>query len=613
MRSTRKLALLAAAVAAACGLLAACGGGDSSGGTPQSGGVATFAEKPGTQPNWIFAFLDQAHNSGYATGDMQVLMYRPLYWFGTADGGTGLNTVKSLAAAPVYSENNTRVVVNLKPFKWSNGESVTADDVVFWMNLMKAEKANWALYAPGEFPDNVASYTETGPEQVTFQLTGSYSPTWFTGNELFQITPLPLAWDKTSDSAAPGSGGCAKSVDSCAAVYQYLYNKSKDLNGYATDPLWQVVDGPWHLKSYNADGNIDYLPNAKYSGTDKPRISEYRMLPFTTDAAEYNVLRAGNNTVTMGYTIPQDLPQRVGNSPQPATNPLAPNYNLVPGYGWGWAAAALNYDNGQLGGVFQQLYVRQALQQVLDQNTIDRVVYRGFAVPTVGPVNTAPDNQYIAPIERGAGPYPFDPNPAKQRLTSHGWTEQNGVMTCTKPGTGADQCGQGVAAGTRLSITALYSNGTSATQQIMQQWKTDAAKAGIVLNIKPEQFDQLQNDTSSCHTPGGPGCDWQIAYIGYNQYYAVPTAEQLLLPGAPENIMNVNDPKLSSLIDATLHSGSSSAFNDYETYAAQQLPGQINMPMRYYIEATATNIRNTTEAYDVVSTGRDPEDWYFVK
>ena len=42
MRSTRKLALLAAAVAAACGLLAACGGGDSSGGTPQSGGVATF-------------------------------------------------------------------------------------------------------------------------------------------------------------------------------------------------------------------------------------------------------------------------------------------------------------------------------------------------------------------------------------------------------------------------------------------------------------------------------------------------------------------------------------------------------------------------------------------
>jgi peptide/nickel transport system substrate-binding protein len=333
------------------------------------------------------------------------------------------------------------------------------------------------------------------------------------------------------------------------------------------------------------------------------------MLPFTSDTAEYNVLRAGD-TISAGYTLPQDLPQRTGNSAQPVRNPLSPHYNLVPAYGWGWSSATLNYDNPQLGPAFRQLYVRQALQQVLDQTTDVRVAYRGYAEATTGPVNVVPDNQYVAPVERGAGPYPFDTAVARKRLTSHGWTARDGVLTCTAPGTGANRCGPGVTSGTTLSVTVLYSSGSTAYQQIMQQWQTDAAKAGIVLNLKPEEFNQLENDTSSCHG-SGPSCYWQIADFGYSTYYAVPTGEQILLPGASGNIMNVDDPKLTALVDATLHSSSPTAFADYETYAAQQLPGQINTPIRYAIEATATNIRGVT--YPAVSTGRTPEDWYFVK
>jgi hypothetical protein len=87
---------------------------------------------------------------------------------------------------------------------------------------------------------------------------------------------------------------------------------------------------------------------------------------------------------------------------------------------------------------------------------------------------------------------------------------------------------------------------------------------------------------------GGLGCDWQIAYLGYSRYDAVPTGGQLL-SGASGNIMNVNDPKLTALIEATLHSNSPSAFDTYETSVAQQLPGQIDMSMRYGIEATANN------------------------
>ncbi|MFI5613081.1 ABC transporter substrate-binding protein [Amycolatopsis sp. NPDC051903] len=597
--------LAAAALATAC----SGGGSGSGGGTPTDGGTAVFAESPGTQPNWIFPFVDSAHNSGYATGDLQQLMYRELYWFGDNSGSTALNPRKSLADPPVFSENNTKVVITVKPYKWSNGETVNAKDVVFWMNLMFAEKANWFQYVPGQFPDNVKSVTETGPQQVTLQLTDSYSPTWFTGQELTQIAPLPMAWDKTADSAAAGSGGCTQDRAKCDAVYKYLYDKSKDLSKYATDPLWQVVDGPWHLTSFDAEGNIAYDPNPKYSGPDKPHLAHYKMQPFTSTSAEFNTLRSGK-TISVGSVQGADLPAKKANEKVPATNPLQADYNLVPAASWGWSSTLLNMDNPKFGPAFKQLYVRQALQQTLDQVTDVNVAYRGYATVTTGPVPINPDNQYVTDAERGAGPYPFDKAKAKSLLTSHGWTLQNGAMTCTSPGTAPNQCGAGVAAGTRLELSLQYSTGNPAYGRIMQQWKSDAAEAGIVFDLKGQEFNALLNDLSGCHG-SGPACEWQLGYFGYQQYNAVPTGDQLLLPGSVGNIGNYDDPQLDKLIDATLHSDDKNAFAAYEDYAAKTLPGQVNMPLRGATEVVAKNLGGV--AFPAVQIARSPEEWYFTK
>ncbi|WP_328608477.1 ABC transporter substrate-binding protein [Amycolatopsis sp. NBC_00345] len=608
MRITKALVLPLVLLA---GLATACSGssGGSGGGTPTEGGTAVFAEAPGTQPNWIFPFVDSAHNSGYATGDLQQLMYRELYWFGDSSGSTGVNTTKSLADPPVYSDNNSKVVINVKPYKWSNGETVNAKDVVFWMNMMYAEKANWYGYVPGQFPDNVKSATATGPQQVTLQLTDSYSPTWFTGQELAQVAPLPMAWDKTSDAAASGSGGCADDRAKCDAVYKYLYGKSKDLSTYATDPLWQVVDGPWHLTAFDAEGNISYDPNPKYSGPDKPHLAHYKMQPFTSTSAEFNALRSGK-TVNVGGVQGADLPQKKASEKLPATNPLQANYNLVPAYGWGWSTTLLNMDNPTFGAAFKQLYLRQAMQQTLDQETDVNVAFRGYGAPTTGPVPVNPDNEYVTAAERGAGPYPFDKAKAKGLLTGHGWTLQNGAMTCTSPGTAPNQCGEGVAAGTRLEFSLQYSTGNPAYGRIMQQWKSDAAEAGIVFDLKGQEFNALINDISSCHG-SGPTCEWQMGFFGYQQYNAVPTGDQLLLPGSTGNIGNYNDPKLNSLIQATLHSDDKNALAAYEDYAVNTLPGQINMPLRTYIEVVDKKLGGV--AFPAVQTARAPEEWYFTK
>src|SRR5262252_2872417 len=165
----RKLRLAGVAAVAAIAVAAAgCSSSSSTtsaGGTPLKGGTASVAWPPGAQANWIWPFSPITNYSVYNAQGFQWLMYRPLYLFGNNGNSLTLNTALSVANAPVYSGNT--VTINLKGWKWSNGETVSANDVIFWINLEAAEKANYAGYAPGTFPDNATSWKATSPTQVT--------------------------------------------------------------------------------------------------------------------------------------------------------------------------------------------------------------------------------------------------------------------------------------------------------------------------------------------------------------------------------------------------------------------------------------------------------------
>ena len=163
--------------------------------------------------------------------------------------------------------------------------------MIFWLNMMKAEQANYYGYAPGLLPDNLASYSATGPDTVVLHLKAAVSSIWFTYNQLAEITPMPAAWDVTSASAAAGSGGCAtdSAADKwakCAAVYNFLTAQAKNAKTYATNPLWGVVDGPWKLSSFStaASGPVtSFVPNTAYSGSPKPQLAGLTYYAYTDD------------------------------------------------------------------------------------------------------------------------------------------------------------------------------------------------------------------------------------------------------------------------------------------------------------------------------------------
>jgi peptide/nickel transport system substrate-binding protein len=619
-RRRRKLRLAGVATVVVTALIAAgCGGSGtpSNGSGPRvTGGTARIGLQAGITYSYIFPFYPITYSGVYNDNQFQWLMYRPLYMFGANDLSTvTINYPLSLADPPVYSNGGKTVTVTMKGWNWSDGSTVDAKSLIFFVNMAEAEKAIWYAYAKGLLPDNIVSYRATGPDQVTFQLNKGYSSLWFTYNQLSELNPMPLAWDVTSLGAKPGSGGCAadSAADGwarCKAVYNFLSGQAKQAASYATSPLWSVVDGPWKLSSFNTDGNVTMVPNNAYSGSPRPKLSAIKFLPFTTDAAEYTALKTGQ--IDVGNVPVADLPSRPSGAALPATNPLAGSYTLEPFWSYGIQYAQPNFNNPQVGFLVRQLYIRQALQYAMDQPGIDKAIWRGYAVPTSGAVPTVPANQFTPAIENangGQGPYPFSLAKAKALLTSHGWSEVGGIMTCQDPAS----CGTGITKGQQLKLTYIYATGVAAQAATWQAYKSDASQIGIDINIIGQSFNTIIGESLPC-APMGPKCNVQVfAYGGwsYNGPGFEPTGEPLFQTGAGSNSGNYSDPTMDKLIGETHTSSSLSVFDQFATYAAQQLPYLWSPnPEPFEVIAASNKLHNVE--YNPMFTLL-PEYWYFTR
>lgn len=607
MTKTPRLRCGVAAAALLTLLAAGCtSSGSTSGGhtTPRQGGTITYALPPNEPPDYIFPLTPLAHFTIVNFTYFINLMYRPLYWFGKGDQPT-LNEKLSLAKKPVFSDHNTKVTIALKDYKWSDGSPVDASSVLFWMHLLKAEKGNWGAYVPGSFPDNVKSMHVDGPHQVTFTLDDSYSDHWFTYNELSQITPLPEAWDRT----ASGPAHCATNPSDCKAVYKYLAKQAGKLKSYATNKLWQVVDGPWRLKAFNPDGHTTFVPNRNYSGTDKPRIDAFKLLPFTSDTAEYNVLRAGK-TLSVGYASPTDLPPKPPNS-SVGRNPLKPTYKLKAWPSWDVKYFQFNYNNPTVGPLFHQLYIRQALQHLVNQKGVIKSALHGYGFPTYGPVPNQSSNPYASSAEQ-SNPYPFSVGTARKLLTKHGWkVTPDGTTTCAHPGKGPNQCGAGIKAGQPLEFLMQYWSGVAWGKQAVQDFKSNAAKAGIVVKLKSGAPSAVVGDEVQCK-PSQSSCTWQIGEFNWlfdPDFY--PTGGELWGTGAGSNPGSYSDPRTDKLITRTHRENSIGALKAYENYLATQVPDLWWPAPESRVAAIKSNVRGVTPLNPLLSI--TPEDWYLVK
>ncbi len=603
--------MLAAGVGALALVAAACSSGGSgsastSGGTPVKGGTAVWAEPPANLPTYIFPYMSSAYISNLNLFDFQYQMYRPLYWFGQ-NGQPTVNNALSLANPPTVNGRN--VTITLKHYVWSNGTQVTAQNVVFWLNMELAEPANYGAYTG--FPTNVSDIKAVSPTELTMTLNKPYNPNWFLYNDLSQVTPMPTAWDRT----ASGPSSCSTTVKDCAAVYNYLNDQAKNLTGYVTSPLWSIVDGPWKLSAFSSDGHVTFVPNKSYSGPVKPTLSQFQEVPFTTDAAEYNVLQSpsGSTKIDFGYLPNQDAPPKPANATV-GSNPLASHgYTLAPLYPWGIDYYATNYQSSvsDHAAIIKQLYFREALAYLMNQEAIIAGPLRGYGAVTVGPVAATPATQWLSSTGKKGDPFPFNSAKAKSLLTSNGWTVvPNGTSTCTDPA----KCGPGITAGTPLSFNFIYESGVSWVQSEMTALQSNASAVGIKLNLVPKPFnDVLAVAGGNCVVAKIP-CNWDFANWGFGWSFSpdyLPTGDQLFECGAIANSGGYCDKTNDSMIQQTLTSSDLNLFYSWQDYLAPQLPVQYQPNAAYTLSEVANDLHGVLPQSPTLSI--TPEYWYFVK
>ncbi|NNN03137.1 MAG: ABC transporter substrate-binding protein [Acidimicrobiaceae bacterium] len=527
-----------------------------------SSGNVIFALPPAVVPNYIFPIMSGTYYSNVNLYQFQALMYRPLYWFGQGTQPS-FNESLSLANAPVYTNGGKTVTISMKKYAWGDGKPVTSEDVIFFMQMLKAETSIWPVYVPGEFPDNVVSMSAPNASTVVFHLDKAYSQTWFLYNELSQITPLPQhAWDK--ESAAGAVGNYTATPAGAKAVFNYITKQAQNPSAYATNPMWAVVDGPFKLKTFDSTtGTTVFVPNAKYSGPVKASYSSLTLEPFTTDTAEFNALRSG--AVTYGYTPPQDSSQ----IPVIASQ----GYTSSPWIGWSINYFPMNFNNPTVGSIFRQLYFRQAFQELVNQPVDIKKALYGYGYPTYGPVPIQPKNNLSTPQEAN-NPYPYNPAKSVALLRAHGWSVQpGGTTTCAKPGSAMGDCGTGITKGEKMVFNLQYNNGFTYVSQFMQQMKSDLAKYdGIQLNLTTAPFNTVLANAVPCK---GKTCTWQMENWGQGWSYGpdyYPTGESIFETGSNINEGSYSNPVNDANINATHVVSSTSALYKYENYLALQLP-----------------------------------------
>jgi peptide/nickel transport system substrate-binding protein len=569
-------------------------------GTPKSGGVVSFAEAG--PPNWIFPIVPSAENTVFNVPEFIQLMWRPLYW-SPVGASPQVNYRLSLARKPVFSDGGRAVTISLdRNYRWSDGQPVDANDVIFFIDLLKAavkeSPANSGNYAPGYFPDNVVSAVAADPYTVKLRLSKAYNPNWFFLDQLSLISPLPhTAWSKVNgtsvDYTAPS--GATK-------IYDALKRASSSLHTYASNPLWQVVDGPFHLTSFTAsNGAATLKPNTEYTGAYRPHLAAFKLVPFTSTTAEFNQLRSG--ALTVGGVDFTDLPQ------VPALERNGYRVFGYPSFGFNYMVFNFSDHSGHWDDIVSQLYVRQALAHLINQPGYIRAYFDNAAAQDYGPVPAIPVSPY-APANATRNPFPYSVAAARSILSAHGWkVVPGGTTTCARPGDATGECGAGIPAGTALSFNLIYSSGTSVNGLMAAAFASAAKQAGITVNTTAKAFSFILENYNDQAAPSNAN-QWGSAIFGGFGGSGYPTTNTLFNTGGSYNFGNYSDPAANALIHNSVFGGNLSAVRAEASYLTTHLPG-LFLPNVDNVYAWKTDLRGPAASFATMTQGPiNPEMWF---
>lgn len=380
-----------------------------------------------------------------------------------------------------------------KQAKFSDGEPVTAKDVVFTFNFVM----NNAIQAPRmrAYYNKIGSVTANGDHEVTFQFKEPY------------FKALTLA------------GGLDVLPEHFYAPYlknPNQYNQSKGL---------LLGSGPYRLanaKTWTPDrGVIELERNPRYWGPVQPSFDRLVWKTIANDSARLTTFRNGD--LDFYGARPREFKKLLTD---PKLSKRTQNFdymNPVGGYTYiGW-----NQKRNGKPTRFADPRVRQAITYITDRQRIIDEIYLGYAEPAVGPFNPR-SPQHNSTLQ----PRPYDPKKAKQLFAEAGYLDRNGD--------GILENGDGKP----FKFKLVYPQGSEDTDRLMLLLKDLYGRSGVVMNPKPTEWavmlDVLNKRTFDAVTLAWTG---SIESDLYQIFHSSQAGKQ------GDNFVNFKDSKLDTLID----------------------------------------------------------------
>jgi peptide/nickel transport system substrate-binding protein len=586
-------------------------------GTPAKGGTISVGFLTGETPLTVFPITTDAQASVFTTYAFQYDFWLPLY-NGPVGATQEINYAISLANKPSFTNGDKTITIPMKSgFKWSNGQPVDGNDLVFDIDLaeaaVKESPANLSSYAPGLFPANVVSVSAPSKYTVVIHLAKALNPSFFLNNELESensIVPMPSSAWNIDKAGGPHLNYTVPA--NAKLIYNYLAKLGASVATFGTNPLWKIADGPFILKTFNAtNSSWTATPNPDFGGSPKPAISELEGETFTSQTAMLNALKSG--AVDISSQIDDNL---IGQAP--ALRSAGYSVFGYPDLGFTYAAFNFKDATGHFNSIIAQLYVRQALAHLVDEPGYISGIFKGAAGAAYGPVPAVPPTAFT-PSDSVHPPYPYNPAAAVSLLKSHGWdVVPGGQTTCAKPGSGAGECGAGIPKGTPFKFTWAYiSPSTQFFESLISEAFASEAKAAVGINVTllpPKSFNFLFGNYNDANPAGAKYTnDWGVEFFGGFTDDFWPTTNSIFNIGGSYNQGGYDDATANSLIHNSVYGSSTTAVTDEASYLTQQVPA-LFMPNPDLVYAVSTKVGGSAQSFtDLTQYATFPQFWYVNK
>jgi len=401
----------------------------------------------------------------------------------TLDGITG-EIIPALAESWDISEDGLTYTFTLREdLKWSDGEPLTSDDVVFTYRdvvfneaIPATSRDSFRIGQEGKLPQ----IEKIDDRRFKFILPEPFAP--FLINTGGSILPAHKLQESVNAQDAEGNP-------------QFL---SMWTTGAA--PTEIVGNGPYRLKQYLPSQRVIFEKNPYYwqedeQGNPQPYVEELiwqviestdnQLLQFRSGGLdligvspdEFALMKReeerGNFTIheggpAMGTTFMSFNLNKASRNGQPLVDPVKSKW-------------------------FNSVNFRRAVAYGIDRQTMINNIYQGLGEPQTSPLPV--QSPFYASPEDGVPTYDYDPERAKELLLEDGF-QYNAAGELLD------------ADGNRVRFTLITNSGNKIREAIGAQIKQDLGKIGIQVDFQPISFNALVTKLSD-------SLDWEAHIIGF--------------------------------------------------------------------------------------------------